>query len=173
MTVTYQGQISLGQAVPLALQSGTLLTTTLGAQLPDIAPRLDGLLALQAAPPPSLLDLVASVQNALAALQNLVAAPLPDVGATTDAIDDLQARMADLQAGIAFGDLLLGLLGTAGIYAYLFEGRSSELGQQMSAELSAGLPGGGGPGETIAGTILLARDGGAIEALRTVLLSAP
>lgn len=171
MTISYKGELSLGQVVPMALQAAGILNASLGAQLPDVQARLDGLLAVSVAPPPSIADLIASVQQMLAALQTLLSAPLPDISATASAIADLQATLGQLQAGLSFAGLLNGLLGSPGIYAYTFDGKANQVAGELGSEVGGGLPGGSGGSETIAGTILFARDGGAIDALRTVLLA--
>lgn len=168
MTVSYQGSITLGQAIPAAQTAQVTLTSSLGAALPDVQARVTGLLALSVQPPPSLPALISGVQATLAALQALVADPLPDVGATAAALADLQATLGQLQAGLSFAASLGGLLGTPGIHYYVFAGRADALGGEMSAELSSGLPGGGGPAESIGGAVLLARDGSARSALQAV-----
>ncbi len=168
MTVSYQGSITLGQAIPTAQTAQVTLASSLGAALPDVQARVTGLLALSVQPPPSLPALISGVQATLAALQALVADPLPDVGATAAALADLQATLGQLQAGLSFAASMGGLLGTPGIHYYVFAGRADALGGEMSAELSSGLPGGGGPAESIGGVVLLARDGSALSALQAV-----
>lgn len=169
MTVEYAGALTLGQAIPMANTANVTLAAAANASLPDVQARVDGLLALSITPPPSLASLIASVQATLDALGALVAAPLPDVTATAAALADLQATLGQLSAALSFSVSFGSLLGTAGIHYYVFAGRADALGGEMSAQLSAGLPGGAGPSEHIAGAILLANDAGAISALQTVL----
>ena len=171
MPVDYVGGITLGQAIPMADLANVQLAGAVNASLPDIQARIDGLLAVSVAPPPSLADLIASAQALLAALQALLAAPLPDVAATAAALGELQASLGQLSAALAFSADFGSLLSQAGIHYYLFAGQASELGTGIGSALSAGLPGGAGPSEHIAGAILLANDGGAINALRAVLRS--
>jgi hypothetical protein len=168
VAVVYGGSLTLGQAIPLANQANAALAASVGLALPDLQARLDGALAISVAPPPSLADLIASVQAMLAALQTLLAAPLPDVSATLSLIADLQATMATLNANLALSLSFGNLLGSPGIHYYAYFGRADQLGPEMSGHLSAGLPGGAGPSENIAGVILAANDAGAIAALEAV-----
>lgn len=169
MTLSYSGSLTLGQAIPLALSAQAQLDASVGSAVSDVQARVDGLLALSLQPPPSLADLIASATAVLSALQTLVAAPLPDISATVAALAELQATLGQLQASLAFSASFGSLLSTAGIHYYVYAGAASALGGELSAFLSGGLPGGGGPSEQIAGTILLANDGGAIEALQAVM----
>lgn len=167
MTVSYQGSLSLGQVVPMALTAQATLDASLNAVLPDLKARIAGLLELSVRPPPALADLIAAARDTIAALQALVADPLPDVSAIAQALADLQASLGQIEAGLAFSLQLGGMLSTPGIYYYAYAGQAGALGGELSATLSAGLPGGGGPNEQVAGVILLARDGGAISALQS------
>lgn len=169
MTVTYAGSITLGDAIPMAQASTVQLDASVGALLPDVQARVDGLLALSISPPPSLADLIASAQALLAALQSLLATPIPDVTATASALADLQATLGSLTAALAFSADFGGLLAQAGIHYFVYAGAAGDVGSELSGVLSAGLPGGAGPSEQCAGAILLASDGGAIAALQTVL----
>jgi len=171
MTLTYAGSLTLGQAVPMALSAQLALGDAVGLALPDIQARISGLLALSVQPPPSLADLIAGVTATLAALNQLLAAPLPDAGATTAALVDLQAQAAQLAGGLAFSLGLGQLLGAAGVHYYLFAGQAGQLGAELGALLVGGLPGGAGPNEMIAGSVLLANDGATIDALHSVLKS--
>ncbi len=171
MALTYAGSLTLGQAIPIALQAQAQLASAVNAALPDVQARVDGLLAVSIQPPPSLSDLIASANALVASLSSLLAAPLPDVGATADALASLQATLGQLSASLAFSVSLGSLLSSAGIHYYVYTGRADQVGSELGGYLSGGLPGGSGPAENIAGAVLLANDGGAIEALRTVLRS--
>lgn len=168
MGLEYKGQLSLGECMPLALQASAQLSTAIGVALPDVQARVDGLLALSIAPPPSLADLLAALEALLGAIQTLIAVPLPDVTATVAALAELQATLGSLGASLGFQLNLASLLATPGIFFYLFAGRADEVGPALSDRLTSGLPG-GAPGESVAGAILLAKDAGAIAALRLVL----
>lgn len=170
MSISYIGSLTLGQAIPMASTAVLELDASVGLALPDVQARVDGLLALSIAPPPSLADLITSVQAMLLALQALLAAPLPDVSATAAALADLQATLGSLTASLAFSASLGSLLGTAGIHYYVFAGAANELAAELGSLLSGGLPGGAGGAEHIAGAILLANDGGAVSAIQSVFL---
>lgn len=169
MTVAYGGSITLGQAIPAALSAAGELNASLGVTMPDLQARIDGLLALSISPPPNLAALVSAATSLLAALNLMLAAPIPDMTVVASLLADLQATMGDLTASLSFAATLQANLGTAGIHYYTFAGRAGDFGPQMQAQLSAGLPGGAGPSESIAGAVLLASDGGAIAALQAVL----
>lgn len=171
MALTYGGSLTLGQVVPMAQTAVATLDASLTPIQGDVQARVTGLLALSVAPPPSLATLIANAQALLDALSSLASAPLPDVSATADALAELQATLAGISAGLAFSASLGSLLATAGIHYYVYAGRADEVGGELAAALSAGLPGGGGPGEQIAGAILLASDGDAIEALQSFFSS--
>lgn len=169
MSVDYRGSITLGQAIPMATAASVALAATSNSMLPDVQARVGGLLQLSIQPPPSLPALISSAQALLAALQGLIANPIPDVAATAAALADLQATLGQLQAGLALAINLGNLLGVPGIHYYVYEGPTNVFAAEMGALLSSGLPGGGAPADTMAGAVLLARDGGAINALRLVL----
>jgi hypothetical protein len=152
----------------MALQTQVALDASIGVILPDLQARLDGALVISIAPPPSLADLIASVNALLAALQALVAAPLPDVSATLALIAELEATITQLNVNLALSLSFGQLLGAPGIHFYTYFGRADQVGAEMSGQFSAGLPGGAGPSEHIAGVILAANDGSAIQALQTV-----
>jgi hypothetical protein len=168
MTTTFEGRLTLGECIPAAAAAQVNLGAVLASSMPDVEARIGGLLAIQARPPPALADLIAAVQQLLAALQALAAAPFPDLAATAAALADLQATLGQLQAFLALNVELGALLGTAGIYYYLFAGRATEVGPELASLLAVGLP--GVPiDQRIAGAVLLAADGGAIAALQAVL----
>lgn len=171
MTVTYAGSLTLGQVVPGALGAQVALGSAVGVAMPDIQARISGLLALSLQPAPSLADLVAGVTATLSALQQMLTVPVPDAGATAAALADLQVMAAQLSAGLALSTSLGSLLASPGVHYYLYAGRAGDMSSELGAQLGAGLPGGSGPTEQIAGSILLANDGATIEALRTVLRS--
>lgn len=170
MAVTYSGSLTLGQCVPGAQSAQVALTGAVGVAMPDIQARISGLLALQGAPTPSLPQLIAGAQATLAALQQMLSVPLPDIGAVNVALADLQAIATSLNASLSFANGLGGLLGTAGVAYFVAAGRAGDIGAELAAHLSAGLPGSGaGPDQQIAGAILLASDAGAIAAIQQVL----
>jgi hypothetical protein len=170
MTLSYGGSLTLGQCIPLALQANAELDASIAVSLPDVQARVTGLLSVSIQPPPSLPQLIADVTSLLASLQGLLAAPLPDVAATAAALAELQATLAQLTASLGFANGFGALLAQAGIYYYVYAGRADQLGPEVTSALAAGLPS-GAPGEQIAGALLLARDAGAISALRAVLRS--
>lgn len=172
MTVSYAGSLTLGQCCPLAVSASVALGSAAGTAMPDIQARLAGLLTLSVQPPPSIPQLIAGLQQTLFALQGmLVVPPLPDLPAFGAAIAELQAAMLPLKAALALQGSLTSVLGSPGIRFYSYAGEAGDLGPELAGTLSGGLPGGGGPNETVAGVILLANDAGAISALRKLFRS--
>lgn len=171
MAVSYEGSLTLGQAIPMALTAQVTLGDTASGAMPDVQARIDGLLTLTATPPPNLADLIVGAQATLAGLQAMLTLPLPDAGATASALADLQLQLADLSAALSFSASFGALLGAAGVHYFLYAGRADAFGAELGALLSAGLPGGAGPGEHIAGAVLLANDATTISAMQAVLRS--
>lgn len=168
MTTTYVGSLTLGQALPGAAGLQVALDASLAATMPDLQARLTGLLSVDLTPP-SIPDLILSLNAQIAALNLMISLPVPDASATLTAIADLQATMGQLTAALSLSANFGSLMAAAGIHYFLFAGRASDLSGELGALLSGGLPGSGNPSESIAGAILLANDGGAIEAMRAVL----
>lgn len=166
MTITFGGHLTLGDVLPMPLAAQLDLDATLGDQIGDVQARITGLLAIQAQPPPSVAALIAALEAALAALQALIADPLPDVSATAAVLADLQAQLAGLNVRLAANVNFANLL-AAGVYYYIFAGKTSAVGPELTSILSAGLGGTGGDPE-IAGAIVLASDAGAISALQQI-----
>lgn len=176
MTTTYEGSITLGAAVPGAASAAAGLTTSANASIGEVQAKVTGLTALSASitlSPPDPLALIAQAQALIAALSvPIPALPAPpQLVAIASTIAELSITLASLQASLDLAASLTTQLGTPGIHYYLFAGRADAAGGELSAHLSAGLPGGNGPSESIAGAILLASDAGAINALRSLLRS--
>jgi hypothetical protein len=176
MTVEYGGSLTLGQCIPMALAAQAQLDVAIGVSLPSLQAKLAGALAAQlnlTTNPPTLAANLSAALALVASIQASIVAGLPSVDfqltALAAIIADIELQIGSLTASASFSLNFLALLGSPGVRYYLYEGRADQLGSGMTAELSAGLPGGAGPSETIAGVILTANDGGTIEALRTVL----
>lgn len=169
MTTTYIGSLSVGVVCPAAVTLGAQLALRLGELnelYAEVTARIGSLqanLALIAdVTLPSIPSLTAGLQAALAGVAALVAqfpAASVSVGASLQAdLDALLALQVTIQAKIEAilalqAELDLALTG-AGIAAYAYEGRADHLGTELAAELSSGLPGGGGAAQTIRGLIL-------------------
>jgi len=166
MPLDYRGHVTLGECVPLALRANAELGAAVSASQPDLQARVNGLLSISVRPPPSLADLIASVQALLAALQELAAAPLPDVDANAAALAELQAQLGALQVSLQFSLDFGALLGTPGVHYYAYLGRADGFGAALGAHVGSGLsvP----PSAQIAAAALLASDGGATTALRAL-----
>jgi len=162
MSVTYAGSFTLGELLPLPLLSQTRLAATAALSLTDAQARLSAALAASVAPPPALGELIASLQQMIRSLQDLLANPLPAV--SISAVADLQALVGDLQASANFAIELGQIFASPGVHYVLFAGKDSEVSGAIGSTL-AGLPGVAAE-STVAGVVLLASDGGTIAALR-------
>lgn len=169
MTVQYEGSLTLGEAIPMAVQAQLALNQTANAIIPDVQARIDGLLSVTAMPPPNLADLIVGAQASLAALQAMVAVPVPDAAAVADMLVEMQAQLAELSAGLSFATSFGELLHVPGVHYYLYAGRCDALGVEMHKELYKGLPGTVDPRERIAGAVMLASDETTIAAMKKVL----
>jgi hypothetical protein len=173
VTTTYAGSLTLSQCVPGAASANAQASASVNASLGDVQARVDGMLSIQASltiNPPDLAALAAQLQVMITSL--LTAPPVvPQLTAVAAALAELQVTLAELNANLA-ASVSLGLqLASPGIHYYVFAGRADAIGPELQALLSAGLPGGSGPSQSIAGAVLLANDAGAIAALQAVLRS--
>lgn len=148
MTTTYVGELSIGGAVPGAAAAAVAGAAGINAALPDIVARLA---ALQAFAP---LDVSFAAQLALAQqmVTSVQAAITAGIAAPSIAsqIAQIAALIAELLAAVSAIAAQLTLitdfqatLGAAGVHVYAYAGQVDDLGSEMSAELSGGVPGGG------------------------------
>lgn len=149
MTVTYLGSLTVGDANPGAVAISAAGAAGINGALPDIQARLAALLAWTPSPV-SFEAQLTLVQGALASIQASIALglPVPDIGAQVALI---QAQIAALIAAIAAVEAQLAIIldfqalfGASGVHAYAYAGQVANLGSEISAETSGGLPGGSG-----------------------------
>jgi hypothetical protein len=130
--LAYVGSRTVGECVPLAV-------TAQGIALAQLQPKLAGLLNVSAAltiGPPSLAVTIQGAIAAVAALQASITGPTITLQAA--AVLDL---IASLQAQIALLLQFSVLFGSAGVHAYVYDGRNSGFAQQVNAVLPNGFPG--------------------------------
>lgn len=173
MTVTYEGKLTLGECIPTALEANAQLSANVGLQLPELQAKIAGALEAQARltlQPPTVSAQLTTLANLAASLQASVAFPPPQaqLSAVAALVAELQASLGQLQASIAFSAGFAASLGAPGVHFYSFGGRPDELGDEIGAQLSSGLPG-GNPSEQSKAIVLIASDGGAIAAMEAVL----
>jgi hypothetical protein len=128
------GSVSLGFCLPGAFAA-------LAVAIPDLQARVDALIDFA----PSLggfsadLSLAGGIETNLEGAIALGLTP-PSLQVQIDAVLDLLALLqVQLALVLGFADLAA----TGGIWAYAYDGRADGLGPALSAELSAGFPGGG------------------------------
>jgi hypothetical protein len=164
-TATLLGSASVGTFMPTSLAGIAAAVAALELPLIDLQAQLTGALAAAAnisIQPPSI-DLAAAIEGAI---------QLPgisiDVSIMASLAASLNLKIGDLELALS---LLLALklaFGTAGVYAWLLEGKVVRMGPDLSAQLSGGIPGLGDPNAEGFGVVLLAQDGGAVAALKTL-----
>lgn len=170
MATQYGGSLTLRDIMPLPGAAQLGLVAALQARQADLAPQLGGLLAISARPPASIPELINAFNQGLAALQSLLANPLPDAGAVSGAIASLQATLAAIGAQLGPALALGNFLNAAGVHFYTFAGQVTELGPDLTALLQTGLPG-SFPAALAGGVVLLATDAGAVAAIRAIFPS--
>lgn len=174
MTVTYLGNLTLGETIPAALSLSVAGQAGINLALPDIQARLSALLAFNPQPV-SFEAQLALAQSILASVEATIALglPVPDISAQ---IAIVLAQIAALETAIAAINTQLEIilsfqtaLSTAGIHAYSFTGQTSDMGAEIAAETSGGLPG-GGPSDPTTALLLAATEPTAVTSMQTILL---
>jgi hypothetical protein len=173
MAAEYLGGGSIGSKIPIALSATAAASAAITASLGPAQARLAG--AVQAAAavtvsPPSLAAIASLAAAAAASIQAALTAPTVGVSATVaaDLVIELGLIVAALEAQLDVILQLEAILGTAGVHAYLVEGETGQMGNDLQSQLAGGAPGGSGPEQLGTGVYLFANDNGAIAALRTV-----
>jgi hypothetical protein len=147
MTITYIGELSIGDAVPGAAAVAVAGVAGINGAIPNLQSLIDALTAF--AP----LDVSFGAQLALAqsmvtniGLAISLSLPAPSIAAQIAAI---AALLAALLAQLAAINVQLGiivdfqaLLGTAGIHVYAYDGVTGSFGGEFATELVGGTPGG-------------------------------
>lgn len=153
MALTYLGELTVGGLMPA-------LTAAQAAALAELQGKLAGIVRVQASltiKPPALAASIEAVAKVGAALALAIDGPTVSLQLTA-----LGALVASLEAQIA---ALVGLpLGTAGIHAYAWLGRTQDFGPALTSALTGGLPGGNAGDET-QGLVLAAREAASWSAL--------
>lgn len=170
MTLQYQGNLTIGEAVPTLATAGVTLVTSLTPTIADLNARIAGQTTASIAPPQLITDLIVGLTASVAslvALANLGFIVLPPTfNAALETLAALELQLAALEAGLEFAlDLPLSV---AGVHLYASVGKANTLGADFTAALSGGLPGGGGGDAVAEGVHLLADTAGASDALREV-----
>lgn len=164
---TLEGELTIGQAMPMLGLAQASVTASVGASLPELQAKLTGLAALVlqiSAAPPTLAASIALTQTSLAALQ--AAASLPDLSATL--LPTLTAQVLAVTATIGALELQLEFaasipLSTGGVLMYAYTGTADGITAAAQSTF-ASLPG-VDPATPVGGVFLIATTPGAKEAL--------
>jgi hypothetical protein len=149
MSLVPIGELSLSAALPGGAAACAAGQTGINLALPDIQARLAALASFTPSPG-NLPALIALAESIIAAIEAAIAAGIipPSLSAQ---IAIIAALVADLEAAVLAVNMqlsivvnLLGLLASAGIFAYAYDGRTDGLGPALTTELAGGLPGGSG-----------------------------
>lgn len=163
-----EGELTIGQAMPLLSAANVSITGAVGASLPELQAKLAGLVSLVAQitlAPPSLEASIALTQSSLVALQAAVA--LPDLSATL--LPTLVLQIAAIEASIGALELQLDFaasipLSTGGLQMYVYTGTADGIASAAVSQFNGGLPGVADEA-TVGGVFLIATTPGAAEAL--------
>lgn len=178
MTVDYVGSLSIGDAVPGAASAAVAGVAGINGALPDITARIAALLAFTPTPV-SFSAQLALAQQTVVSIQAAIAGGFspPDISAQIAAVAAelaaLQASALAVQAQLAIVVAFQGLLTSAGVHAYAYNGQAGNLGSEFSAELAGGLPGGSGPTEAINALVLATNIGATWAAMSSVFKVSP
>lgn len=144
--LTYLGSLTVGAAIPLLLAAQLQLSLSLGPIMAELTAKLAAALKLSvslAIKPPSI---AVSLQLALALVAQLQAGFTPPsinfgVSAVLQLIAELQLKIGLLQVALSLALQLEGLMGAAGVHAFVYEGPISGLPTAMGGvSASTGLP---------------------------------
>lgn len=163
-----EGELTIGQAMPLLSAANASITASVGASLPELSAKLAGLVSLVAQmtlAPPSLTASIALTQTALASLQ--AAASLPDLSVTL--IPTLSAQIVALELTIGALELQLEFaasipLSTGGVLMYAYTGTADGIASAAASAFTGGLPD-VADAAPVGGVFLIATTPGAKEAL--------
>lgn len=140
MSLVYVGELTIGDLLP-------------GIAIPfiqavgDLQARLDACIAAMAQITVGMPSLSLQIQLALDIIANLQAAIAVGITPPTVSvqISVMVALIAQLEAELA---IMLGIpFSTAGVHVYAYDGTVGAFGGEVTTALSAGVPGGAGPGQ--------------------------
>jgi len=142
MTLRYLGELSLGQAMPLAALVNAALVGAVGVGIGQLRAKLEGLARMQVAltvGPPTIAATIEGAIKTVARLEASIGGPVItlQVAAIVALIGELTAQIGVLNAQLALQFPLGG-----NVHLYSFDGRASELGPQLTSATAGGFPGG-------------------------------
>jgi hypothetical protein len=147
--ITPLGELTLGDTIPGAAAVAVAGSAGINAALPNLQAHLEALLAFSPAP----VSFIAQVELGLQIVANAQASitlglPVPSIAAQLAAvaalIAELTATAASISAQLGVVVDFQALLSAAGIFAYAYDGDVADLGDELDAEIGAGVGGGAG-----------------------------
>lgn len=176
--ITPVGELSIGQAMPGAAAVGVAGAAGINLALPDIQARLAALLAFTpgevnfAAQLTLALQTVASIQATIAA--GIVPPSISfQLAAVAALVAELEAALVTITAQLTIIADFQALLTNAGMHVYAYSGQVDDFGDELDAEIGAGLPGGSGPTESVDGLVLVTNVGATWTALSQIMQVVP
>lgn len=145
--ITPLGELSIGGTIPGAVAVGVAGAAGINAAIPDLQSRIAALLDFSPTP----VDFSAQIAIAQATIVSVQLAITNGISPPSIAaqIAEIAALLADLLATAVSVDAQLtiitdfqALLGAAGIFAYAYDGDVGDLGDELDAEIGAGVGGG-------------------------------
>jgi hypothetical protein len=162
MSVEYLGEVTIGAMLPGVV-------APLAAAMADLQGRINALLGFQTTVSLDLRALIALSASVTASLTAAVTAA-PTIGLQIKVVADaLLVLQLQLQIILA----LYGLLATSGLHAYVYDGTVADFGPEMTAALSAGLPGGSGGAQHCNALVLAATSAATWAAMGQVFKVTP
>jgi hypothetical protein len=159
--ITPLGSVSIGVAVPAAVDLSAGLLTTANIALPNVNGQIAAMAdftPVVAVPFPDLLALaeqvVANVQAAIDAIPPIPVVSLSaQVALAASILANFNAQAAAIDAQLTLQATIAGFLATGGVAAYAFDGPQDTLGSELATAL--------GPATTHANAIVLVTTSGA------------
>lgn len=141
----YLGEVTIGEINPGLVACSAAADAAIGASLPELLLKVDGLIMAQAGlilVPPNLVVNLATAVSMVAAITLAIAVGAVDAGfqltAVADAIIGLEITIATLEAQLAIVADFTALLGVASIAAWTQEGPANELNSPTTGGILGG-----------------------------------
>lgn len=152
MSLTYIGELTLAVAMPAAFDAALAGAAAINLGLPE----LNAQLAAFAAFTPLLGNFAADIALAnsiIAAINAAIAAGIGEIGLDVQVaivaalVLDLEAILLQINLNLTLILNFISLVAAGGVHAYAYDGQVGAFGVEVTAALSGGVPGGGGPTE--------------------------
>jgi hypothetical protein len=142
MTVATLGNLTIGETIPAATAAAAAGVAGINGALPDIEARLDALAGF-APQPIDFAAQLAQAQQIVFGVQLGITLGLPvpsmsaQIAAVAALIANLELQVAAVNANLEIIVAFQGLLATAGVRLYAFDGAAGALGTELDAAIAA------------------------------------